>query len=159
MVQDDQYHIDLNRPSLNNFVLNGAPVGDMDPDHWNNRHVQWQFVEAPNYTGDIKIGFIQNAQIYWAVVGFLHLKNGIHGVDYWDGTAWVKAVMDADMGQDYQISATTLVNGVPGSDYRIRVYDADDQLINNGRIYNFSYPASCNGNCPLSFNEVSYTVE
>jgi hypothetical protein len=157
--RDDLYHIDICRDALNNFVLNGKAVGDMDPNHWNNRHVNWQFEAAPNYTGDVKIGFIQNAQLYWAVVGFLHLQNGIHGVDYWDGANWVKAVMDSDMGQDYQIGSTSVTNGVPANAFRIRVYDAADQLINNGRIYNFTYPASCNGNCPNSFNEVTYTIE
>jgi cellulase/cellobiase CelA1 len=27
----------------------------MHPNHWNNRHLSWQFVAAPNYSGDIRI--------------------------------------------------------------------------------------------------------
>jgi hypothetical protein len=157
--RDDFYHLDLSRDSLNKFVKDGKAVGDMDPDHFNNRHIQWKFIEAPNYSGDIRIGFIQDAQSYWAVISILHLKNGLHGIDYWDGTSWVKATMDSDMGNDYQVSSTTMTNGVPGPDYRIRVYDAADQLINNGRIYKFSYPSSCGANCPNPFNEVTYTTE
>jgi hypothetical protein len=42
--KDDPYHVDLAQASLNNFVLNGQPVGDMYPDHWNNRQVTWQFI-------------------------------------------------------------------------------------------------------------------
>jgi hypothetical protein len=63
--KDDPYHVDLAQASLNQFVLNGQPVGNMYPDHWNNRQVSWQFIPAPNYTGDIKIGAIQGAQPYW----------------------------------------------------------------------------------------------
>ena len=153
--RDDPNHLDLTRYSLNQFVKNGVPVGDMDPDHWNNRHIQWKFIEAPNYTGDIKIGFIKDAQAWWSPIAITHLKNGIHGVDYFDGANWIKAVMDSDMGQTYVIGATT----PGGADYQIRVYDVNDQLINNGRIYKFSYPASCGSLCVPSFTEVTYTVQ
>jgi hypothetical protein len=157
--RDDYYHIDISRYSLNKFELNGQPVGDMDPDHYNNRQVHWEFVEAPNYSGDIRIGFIKDTQIYWPVIAVSHLRNGLHGVDYWDGSSWVRAEMNYDMGYTYEIGPTSITEGVPGSDYRIRVYDADDQLINGGRIYNFSFPSSCGDNCPNPFNEVSYTTE
>ncbi len=153
--RDDPYHLDLTRYSLNLFVKNGVPVGDMDPDHWNNRQIHWQFIEAPNYTGDIEIGFIKDAQVWWSPIAIKHLKNGLHGVDYFDGANWVKAVMDADMGQTYVIGATT----PGGSNYQIRVYDVTDQLINNGRIYNFSFPASCGSLCVPAFTPVTYTVQ
>jgi hypothetical protein len=153
--RDDRYHVDLAHASLNQFVKDGQPVGDMEPNHWNNRQVHWQFVEAPDYSGDIKIGFIMNAQVWWSAIAITHLRNGIHGVDYYDGSSWVKAEMNADMGQSFIIEPT--VSG--GSDYRIRVYDVNDQLINNGRIYDFSYPESCGGNCSSVFTEVSYTTE
>ena len=45
--KDDPYHVDLAQASLNQFVLNGQPVGNMYPDHWNNRQVTWQFIPAP----------------------------------------------------------------------------------------------------------------
>jgi hypothetical protein len=157
--RDDYYHIDITRYSLNKFEKDGVPVGDMDPDHYNNRQVHWEFVEAPNYSGDIRIGFIKDAQIYWPVIAVSHLRNGLHGVDYWDGSAWVRAEMNYDMGHTYEIGPTSVTEGVPGSDYRIRVYDADDQLINGGQVYNFSYPESCGGTCPDPFNDVTYTTE
>ncbi len=153
--RDDPYHLDLARASLNQFVKNGQPVGNMYPDRWNNRRVHWQFIEAPNYTGDIRIGFIEAAQIYWPAIAITRLRNGIHGVDYWDGSAWVKARMNADMGQSYIIGPTT--SG--GREYRIRVYDASGRLINNGRVYKFSFPAECGSQCSKTFNEVTYTVE
>ncbi len=153
--RDDPYHVDLAHASLNQFLKNGVPVGDMEPAHWNNRHVRWQFIEAPNYTGDITIGFLKDAQIWWTPVGITHLKNGIHGMDYYENNVWVKATMNADMGQTYLIRPTT--SG--GTTYRIRVYDVTDQLLNNGRIYNFSFPASCGTQCSLNFNEVPYTTE
>ncbi len=158
--RDDANHLDLAEASLNKFVKNGAPVGDMSPNHWNNRQISWYFIEAPNYTGDIKIGFMLSAQIWWPSIAITHLKNGIHGVDYWDGTAWVKAKMNGDLGQAYIIGPTEIVNGYePGRNYRIRVYDVNDQLINNGRIYVFSFPESCGSSCTEAFLEVPYTVE
>jgi hypothetical protein len=158
--RDDRYHLDLSLDSLNKFVKDGKAVGDMYPDHFNNRQVHWQFVEAPNYSGDIEIGFIKDTQPYWPVIAIKHLKNGLHGIDYYDGSGWVKAEMSYDNGHNYEIGPTsTSSEGIPGTDYRIRVYDANDQLINNGRIYNFSFPESCGDNCPDPFNEVSYTVE
>jgi len=60
--RDDPYHLDLAKDSLNRFARNGTAVGDMYPNHWNNRHISWQYVPAPTYTGDIKIGFLQGAQ-------------------------------------------------------------------------------------------------
>jgi len=153
--RDDPYHLDLAWHSLNLFVKDGEPVGDMEPLHYNNRQVHWQFIEAPNYTGDIRIGFIESAQIWWPGIAVTHLQNGIHGVDYYDGSAWVKAEMNADMGQSFIIAP--LVEG--GTDYRIRVYDITDTLINDGRIYIFSFPESCGYNCPGQFNEVTYTTE
>jgi len=153
--RDDPLHLDLTRYSLNTFVKNGVAVGDMDPDHWNNRHILWHFEAAPGYSGDITIGFIKDSQAWWTPIAIKHLQNGLHGVDYFDGTNWVKAVMDSDMGQTYVIGATT----PGGSTYQIRVYDATDQLINNGRIYNFSYPTSCGALCVPAFTQITYTVQ
>ena len=67
--RDDPFHLDLHKDSLNRFLRNGVPVGDLLPDHFNNRHISWQFVPAPNYTGDIQIGFLQGAQAYWPARG------------------------------------------------------------------------------------------
>jgi hypothetical protein len=153
--RDDPYHVDLAEASLNQFVKNGVQVGDMNPAHWGNRHVTWQFELAPNYTGDIKIGFIESAQIWWPAIAVTHLPNGIHGVDNFVNGAWAAAPMNADMGQSFIISPTT--SG--GSTYQLRVYDVNDQLVNGGRVYNFSFPTSCGTQCVPTFNEVVYTVQ
>ena len=153
--RDDRYHVDLAEASLNQFIKNGQPVGDMNPAHWGNRHVTWQFITAPNYTGDIEIAFIHGAQIWWPAIVVNHLQNGIHGVDYFANGAWTAATMNADMGQSYIIAPTT----TGGNTYQIRVYDVNNQLINGGRIYNFSFPTSCGSQCSTPYNEVTYTTQ
>jgi cellulose binding protein with CBM2 domain len=155
--KDDPYHVDLAQTSLNQFVLNGQPVGNMYPDHWNNRQVSWQFIPAPNYTGDIGIGAIQGAQPYWPAIAISHLPNGIHGVQYYANGAWVNATMDSDMGDDYIIAPTT-GSGTPGTQYEIRVIDSSGNLVNNGEVYNFSLPSGCSNGCSAAYTPVSYTT-
>ncbi len=156
--KDDPYHVDLAQGSLNNFVLNGQPVGNMYPNHWNNRQVSWQFISAPSYTGDISIGAIQGAQPFWPAIAISHLANGIHGVQYFANGAWSNATMDSDQGDDYIIAPTTGA-GTGGSQYEIRVTDASGNLINNGEVYNFSLPAACVPNgCSAPYTSVSYTT-
>ena len=156
--KDDPYHIDLHQSSLNSFILNGQPVGNMYPDSWNNRHVSWQFIPAPGYTGDISIGAITGAQPYWPAIAISHLANGIHGVQYYANGTWTAATMDSDMGDDYIIAPTTGA-GTAGSFYEIRVVDASDNLVSNGRVYSFSLPASCLPNgCTPAYTPVSYTT-
>ncbi|GER83465.1 hypothetical protein KTAU_21020 [Thermogemmatispora aurantia] len=152
--RDDPYHLDIVQRALNQFQINGQPVGNMYPNAWNNRQISWQFIPAPNYTGDIHIAFLQGANPYWSAISITHLANGIHGVDYYQNGTWVHAQMDADMGNDYVILPTT----PGGSQYAIRVYDVTDQLINNGRIYYFSYPSSCGSSCPSAYTPVTYTT-
>jgi hypothetical protein len=152
--RDDPYHVDLVNSSLNLFVKNGQPVGNMYPNAWNNRQVSWQFEPAPNYVGDITLGILQGANPYWTAISITHLANGIHGVDYFQNGAWVKASTDSDMGDDYVVLPTTPA----GSSYQIRVYDATNQLINNGRIYSFTYPASCGTSCPAEYMQIPYTT-
>jgi hypothetical protein len=152
--RDDPYHLDLAQASLNTFVKNGAPVGDMYPSHWNNRHITWQFVQAPDYSGDIQIGFLQGAQVWWPAIAVSHLANGIHGVEYLQGSVWTQAQMDSDMGQAYIVGGTT--NGANA--FQIRVRDANDQLINGGRVYSFSLPSSCGSSCGPAYTQVSYTT-
>lgn len=153
--RDDPNHLDLATASLNRFILNGQPVGNMDPNFWNNRMISWQFIPAPNYTGDIKIGFIQGANAFWSAIAVAHLQNGIHSVEYFSNGMWTAATMDADLGDDYIILPT--VSG--GNQYQIRVRDVTDQLINNGRVYLFSFPASCGTQCSQPFTQISYTVQ
>jgi hypothetical protein len=153
--RDDPDHLDLHKDSLNRFVrADGTPVGDMFPDHWNNRHVEWSFVPAPNYSGDIQIGFLQGAQAFWGAVSISHLENGIHGVDYFSGGAWHPATMDGDMGEAY----VTLPTTAGGTDFRIRVRDVSDTLIGGGRTYDFSLPASCSPQCSTPYTKVGYTT-
>jgi Cellulose binding domain len=156
--KDDPYHVDLAQGSLNNFVLNGQPVGNMYPNHWNNRQVSWQFISAPNYTGDIRIGAIQGAQPFWPAIAISHLANGIHGVQYFANGAWSNATMDSDQGDDYIIAPTTGA-GTGGSQYEIRVTDASGNLVNNGEIYTFGLPAACVPNgCSAAYTSISYTT-
>jgi expansin (peptidoglycan-binding protein) len=152
--RDDPYHLDLAKASLNRFVKNGTAVGDMYPDHWNNRHITWQFVTAPGYTGDIKIGFLQGAQTWWGAIAISHLPNGIHGVEYFANGTWQQAQMNSDMGESYIVAPTVAA----GTDFQIRVRDAADQLINSGRVYSFSLPASCNPQCGTAYTQVPYTT-
>jgi hypothetical protein len=155
--KDDPYHVDLAQASLNQFVLNGAPVGNMYPNHWNNRQVTWQFEPAPNYTGDISIGAIQGAQPYWPAIAVSHLPNGIHGVQYYANGSWVSAQMDSDMGDDYIIGPTT-GTGTAGTQYEIQVTDASGNLINNGRVYSFTLPSGCTNGCSAPYTPISYTT-
>jgi hypothetical protein len=152
--RDDPYHIDQAQPALNRYILNGNPVGDLYPGFWNNRQVSWYFEPAPNYAGDIDIGFLNGANAYWSAISITHLQNGIHGVQYLLNGVWTAAVMDADLGDDYIILPT--VTG--GTQYEIQVFDVTNQLINNGRIYSFSYPASCGTSCVPALTPIAYTT-
>ncbi len=153
--RDDPNHLDLSTASLNRFVKNGAPVGDMNPAHWNNRHISWSYVPSPNYTGDIRLGFLQGAQRYWTAIAVSHLPNGIHGVEYFgaDGT-WLQAAPDSDMGQAFIIGPTTTA----GTSYQIRVRDAADAPLNNGRVYSFSLPSQCSNSCSPAYTSITYTT-
>jgi len=152
--RDDPYHLDLAKDSLNLFAKSGTAVGDMYPNHWNNRHLSWQFVAAPGYTGDIRIGFLQGAQVYWPAIAVSHLANGIHGVEYFSGGTWQTAKMNSDMGQSYIIGGLTAAS----SQFQIRVRGADDQLINGGRVYSFALPASCGSTCGQPYTAAAYTT-
>src|SRR4051794_10776041 len=149
--RDDPYHLDLATDSLNRFVKNGTPVGDLNPNHWNNRHISWQFVPAPNYTGDIQIGFLQGAQMWWPAIAVSHLANGIHSVEYFANGTWNTAQPDSDMGQAF-------ILGGGATTFQIRVRDVTGALINNGRVYTFSLPSSCGSNCSAAYTQVPYTT-
>jgi hypothetical protein len=149
--KDDPNHVDLAQASLNQFVLNGSPVGTMYPNHWNNRQVSWQYIPAPGYSGDIRIGFIQGAQPYWPAIAISHLPNGIHGVQYLSGGTWVNASMDSDMGDDYIIGP----NGA--TSFQIRVIDSAGNLVNNGEVYSFALPSGCATGCAGAYQQVAYT--
>ncbi len=152
--RDDPYHVDLHQSSLTQFMMTDGQLSSGLPDKWNNRQVSWSFEPAPNYSGDINIGFLQGAGPYWTAIAVSHLQNGIHGVDYLSNGTWTAASMDADMGDDYVILPTT----PGGTSYDIRVYDANNQLINGGRNYLFSFPSSCGTQCSAAYTPVTYTT-
>jgi hypothetical protein len=151
--RDDPYHLDLVTASLSRFQLNGAPTTGL-PDKWNNRHLSWSFIPAPDYTGDIQIGFLQGAQRWWGAISVSHLANGIHGVEYFQNGAWQTAQMNGDMGQSFIVSGLT----AGGTDFQIRVRDVNDALLNAGRVYSFSLPAACANQCGPAYTRVSYTT-
>jgi expansin (peptidoglycan-binding protein) len=152
--RDDPYHIDLAKGSLNQFLRNGTPVGDMYPNHYNNRKMTWKFIPAPNYSGDIQLGFLQGAQVWWPAISVSHLRDGIHSVEYLAGGVWKTAQMNGDMGQSFIVGGTT--SGA--NQFQIRVRDANDALINNGRVYSFTLPGSCGSQCSAAYTRVSYTT-
>lgn len=152
--RDDPYHLDLAKASLGRFSKDGATV-NLLPDHFNNRHISWKFIPAPSYSGDIQIGFIQGAQAWWPAISVSHLANGLHGVEYLNGGVWKPATMNGDMGQSYIIDGTT--SGA--TTFTIRVRDADDQLVNGGRQYSFSLPASCSGQCSAAYTKIEYSTD
>ncbi|MCZ7439466.1 cellulose binding domain-containing protein [Micromonospora sp. WMMC241] len=152
--RDDRNHLDLSTGSLNRFARAGVPVGDLYPNHWNNRRVSWSFVPAPDYSGDIRIAFLRGAQRYWPAIAVSHLANGIHGVEYLADGVWRAATMNSDMGQSYILGATT----AGGTDFQIRVRDVTGALVNGGRVYRFGLPASCGGTCSAAYTPVTYTT-
>jgi hypothetical protein len=152
--RDDPYHLDLSKASLSRFTRDGSPVGSLLPNNFNNRRVNWTFVPAPSYSGDIRVGFLQGAQRWWPAISVSHLANGIHGVEYFADGAWRTAQMNGDMGQSYVIGGTT--SG--GTSFQIRVRDVDDQLVNGGRVYDFTLPAACGSQCSAAYTRVDYTT-
>ncbi|MEO6084333.1 MAG: cellulose binding domain-containing protein [Umezawaea sp.] len=153
--RDDPNHLDLSTPSLNRFARDGVPVGDLLPAHWNNRKVSWSYVPSPNYTGDLRLGFMQGAQRYWPAIAVSHLPNGIHGVEYLgESGTWTQAKPNSDMGQAFIIGPTTSA----GTSYQIRVRDAADSLVNGGRVYRFTLPSQCASNCSAAYTSITYTT-
>ena len=152
--RDDPYHLDQAQSALNLYELNGVAVGDLYPNSWNNRQIVWNFEPAPNYTGDINIGFLNGANAYWSAISITHLPNGIHGVQYMLNGVWTAAVMDADLGDDYIV--LPIVAG--GTQYEIQVTDVTGALINSGRIYSFTYPTSCGTSCSPALTPIPFTT-
>ena len=152
--RDDPYHLDQAEAALNQYVLNGTTVGDINPTYWNNRQIHWNFELPPDYAGDINIGMLANSTAAWTAISVTHLPNGIHGLQYLLNGVWTTAVNDGDMGEAFLISPTV----AGGSQYEIQVYDITNTLINNGRIYTFTYPASCGTLYTPAFTPVTYTI-
>lgn len=152
--RDDPYHLDLSKDSLNRFSKNGAPLSDLFPSHWNNRHVSWSFIPAPGYAGDIRIGFLSGAKRWWPAISVSRLPNGIHGVEYYADGAWKAAQLNGDMGQSYVIGGTS----AGGTQFRIRVRDASDALLFGGREYSFALPDACSAQCGPAYTPATYTT-
>ncbi|PRY40444.1 cellulose binding domain-containing protein [Umezawaea tangerina] len=154
--RDDPDHLGLSTTSLTRFLKDGARVGPIDPDHWNNRRVSWSYVPTPDYHGDLRVGFLRDATGTNPVIAVSHLPNGIHGVEYQGPEGgWEQARPNGDMGQSFILRPTQ--DG--GTDYRVRVRDASDSLVNNGRVYRFSLPAACARGCTGTYTEADYTTE
>ncbi|MGW1987493.1 cellulose binding domain-containing protein [Streptomyces collinus] len=152
--RSSKYHLDLSRSSLSKFTLGGKPVGDLDSlGKWNNREIDWSFIPAPDYTGDIKIGFARDAKKDYSPVLITNLPNGIHGVEFFDGSAWKQASTTGDNGQRWEIGP----DSAAGGHYRIRVTDADDKLLGGEREYSFNLPDGC-APCSSLYTGVSYTT-
>ncbi len=150
--RDSPRHLDLAEAGLNKFAINGSTVNDMLPLHFNNRKISWEYIPAPNYSGDIAIYFMRDAQKWWPAIAINHLKNGIHGVEQLVNGSWVAAKMNSDLGQSY-----ILQGGV--SSFQIRVRDANNELINSGRVYNFNFPAVCGEKCADALTAVRYSIQ
>ncbi len=147
--RDSRLHLDLSKPSLGRFLKAGQPAGDMAPDHWNNRTISWRYIPAPDYQGDIRIYFLKGTQKYWTAVSITRLPNGIHAVEQKVNGAWVRAGRYGDMGQGFLLAT------VP-DDFRIRILDASDALLQGGREYVFAHPESCGGTCDAAATPAPY---
>jgi hypothetical protein len=79
-----------------------------------------------------------------------HLENGLSAVEYEVDGSWKKAEMNSDNGQVYILGQNSK------NRYRIRLYDSAQQLIHQGRIYQFDFPKSCGEKCSAVHTEVSY---
>ncbi|HEX6347424.1 cellulose binding domain-containing protein [Umezawaea sp.] len=154
--RDDPDHIGLSTTSLTRFTKNGVSVGHIDPSRWNNRHVSWSYVPTPRYSGDLELGFLRGSQASRPVLAVSHLPNGIHGVEYLgpDGT-WRQAQPNEDMGQAFVIGPAS----EGGTDYRVRVRDVSDALVQQGRVYRFGLPAACSPTCADVYTKVDHSTE
>ncbi len=150
--RDSRDHLDLATESLNQFVKNGEEIGDVLPLHWNNRKITWKYAKAPNYSGDVKIHFLQGAGKWWPTIMVNHLENGIHGVEQLVDGEWVAATMNSDLGQSY------ILPKAAATSYQIRILDVEDEYINNGRQYVFELPESCGEKCTAPATETEYTT-
>lgn len=148
--RDSRRHLDLSKVSLTRFRKDGKVMADLLPNHWNNRALKWKYIEAPGYSGDIRIHYLKAAKLYWAPIVITRLPKGIHAVEQWVDGAWKSAGRISDMGQAFQLTTG-------GKTYRIRLRDAEDQLVHGGREYVFSEPtALCGTECTVPATPVPY---
>ena len=130
--------------------------GDLEPAHWGNRKVTWEFIEAPNYSGDIQIGFIQGSEKWWgAGVSINHLPNGIHGVEHFTDGAWGH---DPDEHRHGAVVPGEVDHGRAGPTTGSGSRTSPGRYIFGGREYSFSLPSSCGGKCLAPRTVVTYTT-
>lgn len=150
--RDNASHLDLHTPALNHFKLpSGAYIppyatesnGSWYTSSYNNRKVKWKFVKAPHLNGDLHIFFSIDSKPQWRRIMITNLPNGIHGVEQWDGAQWAKASMEGDMGQLFILPRPELPEP-----HKIRIIDAEDKLVYDGRTYSCTIPAQCTNGCP-----------
>ena len=154
--RDDPFHIDISARGIRQFKKNGQTV---NISAWTNRLVRWQFIKAPSYSGDLKIGFVEGnfytvSQGAWLSVIIANLENGISKVEASAAGSgqWQQLKMVGDNGLKFEN-----VPASPSKTWDLRVYDYDGQLIARGgkSVYRFGFP--CDGRCPKLFNPVTYT--
>jgi hypothetical protein len=146
--RESPFHLDLHTPALSNFKKDNVLVGPMLPSNFNNRKITWDYISSPNYQGDIDIYFMKNSQQYWVSMLIGHLPNGIHNVEQKVGGVWKTLKMNGDMGQAYLLTDFT-------PPFTIRIYDADDKLIQDGRQYQFNNPCSTT-KCTAITTKINY---
>ncbi|NEE38110.1 hypothetical protein G3M53_73525 [Streptomyces sp. SID7982] len=155
--RSDRNHLDIARSALARFTLDGKPTGDLETQGaWNNRKISWRFVPAPGERGDIKLGLAKNASTWYTPVIITNLPNGITGVEYQENGAWKKAKMTGDNGQRYEIQPTS----ADRTRFRLRITDADGDLVGKGRVYAFRAPdCAAASSCGDLYTPVAYTTE
>lgn len=151
--RDDRYHVDLSTSGLSTFLKDGKQVAIKG---WSNRRVRWEFVKAPDYRGDLKIGFVRDnfmrgAEGAWVSIIIANLPNGISKVEAKPvGTKapFQPLKMVGDNGQKFDGLPTTT------DEWLLKVYDYDGALIStDGRpIYRIKFPCGTS-KCPKLFNE------
>ncbi|MCX6111331.1 MAG: hypothetical protein NTZ90_17180 [Proteobacteria bacterium] len=142
--QWERNHVDLASMALGQFG------GDLNASKWRNPQVTWRYIDAPGYSGDVRIGFLQQASAGWPAILVTHLERGLHRVEQMIHGNWVEQQMFMTLGQIY------LLRNVGNEPFRIRLFDAEDRPNQGGRVYTFTMPGGC---CGKPFNEVNYVVE
>jgi len=154
--RDAKYHLDLHTPNLTAFKLDGKVVPLATPNStpvtiatsytvnakvFNNRKISWNFETAPNYQGEPRFYFSVDSKPYYMRILVTHLPNGIHGVEQYVNGTWKPATMQSDMGQMW------ILPDAGATTFKLRLTDADDKLVMDGRTWTIHYPAACNSNC------------
>lgn len=147
--RDDRFHVDLSIYALESFQKNGQRNAKLNKNNWRNPIVRWQYIDAPQYKGDIKIGMGIDAMQYYHPIIITNLRRGIHGVEYKRANgSWSWAKTNGDMGQQYVLED-------PSDPVQIKVKDAYGEMINGGRIYQFESPC-LKEKCTAAYTPVNY---